>query len=360
MSNLCPVCCIEFKEDTEFIPKILNCGDTICLNCLNKNKKNDKIICPICTQEINDLENIRANNLALYVNNTKICKISLNEFNSETTPKVLKCGNTICLNCLKKSFNESNDEILCPICKESHKENLESIPVNKLILKLIKEDELLLNTKILNLGNDVNNLDYEFSIGLIGDVGVGKTYITNYFLNEKPLQNYTKKNEYEFNSKLISIKNKNIKIKLFDTLGQEAYKNFNISLLKNVDAILIIFSLTQKDALNQAKVWYTQYTQMSDIKGKVIYLIGNKSDDEKNRVIKNEVAINLANELKVEYFETSAINGNNINKIFLKICLNLMEIFKVKGKNQEKKYRLVRDNNHKINQNQNQKKSKCS
>ena len=225
-------------------------------------------------------------------------------------------------------------------------------------MKLIKEDEWLLNTKILSLGNNVNNLDYEFSIGLIGDVGVGKTYITNYFLNEKPLQNYIKKNQYEFNYKLISIKNKNIKIKLFDTLGQEVYKNFNISLLKNVDAILIIFSLTQKDALNQAKVWYTQYTQISDIKGKVIYLIGNKSDDEKNRVIKNEDAINLANELKVEYFETSAVNGNNINKIFLKISLNLMEIFKAKGKNQEKKYRLVRNNNHKINQNQ--KKSKCS
>ena len=116
--------------------------------------------------------------------------------------------------------------------------------------------------------------------------------------------------------------------------------------------------MTQKDAINKAKVWYTQYTQISDTKGKVIYLLGNKSDDEKNRVIKIEDAINLANELKMEYFETSAINGNNISKIFLKICFNLMEIFKAKGSNHEKKYRLVRNNNNKTNQNQ--KTSKCS
>ena len=359
MSFICPVCCLDFKENSEIIPQILNCGDTICLNCLNKNKQNDAITCPICSKETNDLKNLRTNNFALHKSNNRICKLCHNEFNSERIPKVLKCGDTICLNCLKKSYNNDinndNDEILCPICKQDHKENLDAIPLNKLIMKLLKEEELLANIKILPVQKDINSFDFEFSIGVIGESGVGKTYLVNYFLKEKPLLNYIKKNEYEFNYKLISIRNKSIKIKLFDTLGQEVYKNFNLSLLKSVDAILIIFSLTQKDSFNFVKTWYEQYTQLGDVKDKIIYLIGNKSDDDKNKEIKNEEAINLANELSLEYFETSAMNGNNINKIFLKICLNLMESFEAKGKNKEKKYHLMRNNHPK----KNKKKFKC-
>ena len=358
MSFICPICCKDFKEDSECIPKILKCGDTICFNCLNNKKENDTIICPLCSIDTIDLENIRTNNFALHKQNNKKCKLCLNEFNTERIPKVLKCGDSICLNCVKKSNNnhktENIDEILCPLCKKPHKENIDSIPLNKLIMKLIKEDELLINTKILPIEKPITSFDYEFSIGLIGESGVGKTYLANYFIKEKPLLNYTKKNEYEFNFKLISIKNKNIKIKLFDTLGQEVYRNFNISLLKSVDAILIIFSLTQKDSLDFVKTWYEQCK--NDIKNKIIYLIGNKSDDIENRKIKNEEGINLANDLSLEYFETSAINGNNINKIFLKICLSLMDNYGEKGKNKAKKFHLIR-NNKPI---QNKKKAKCA
>ena len=360
MSFICPICCKDFTEDSESIPKILKCGDTICFNCLNEKKEKDTIICPLCSIESNDLENLRTNNFVLNKQNNKKCNLCLNEFNKERIPKVLKCGDTICLNCVNKSYinnkdNDNNiDEFLCPICKQTHKENIDSIPVNKLIMKLIKEEELLLNTKILPIEKPITSFDYEFSIGLIGESGVGKTYLANYFIQEKPLLNYTKKNEYEINFKLISIKNKNIKIKLFDTLGQEVFRNFNISLLKSVDAILIIFSLTQKDSFDFVKTWYEQYK--NDFKNKIIYLIGNKSDDDKNRKIKNEEGINLANDLSLEYFETSAMNGNNINKIFLKICLSLMENYELKGKNKEKKFHLVRNNRSNINK----KKIKCN
>ena len=36
MSFICPICCKDFTEDSESIPKILKCGDTICFNCLNE------------------------------------------------------------------------------------------------------------------------------------------------------------------------------------------------------------------------------------------------------------------------------------------------------------------------------------
>ena len=117
MSFICPICCKDFTEDSESIPKILKCGDTICFNCLNNKKENNTIICPLCSIDTNDLENLRTNNFALHKQNNKKCKLCLNEFNTERIPKVLKCGDSICLNCVKKSNNkhkiENNDEILC-------------------------------------------------------------------------------------------------------------------------------------------------------------------------------------------------------------------------------------------------------
>ena len=53
----CPVCLDIFGSDLNHIkaPKILNCGHTICRECLenlNKNAKNNYFSCPICKKEI--------------------------------------------------------------------------------------------------------------------------------------------------------------------------------------------------------------------------------------------------------------------------------------------------------------------
>lgn len=68
---------------------------------------------------------------------------------------------------------------------------------------------------------------------------------------------------------------------------------------------------------------YKQYSQIVNINEKILYLIGNKVDDVKNRVIKKKDALDLANELKVKYFETSAISGENINNVFKRLFLDL-------------------------------------
>ena len=80
------------------------------------------------------------------------------------------------------------------------------------------------------------------------------------------------------------------------------------------------------------KDWYNQYCQVVNIKEKVVYLIGNKVDDKKNRVIDKEVALDFANKLNAKYFETSAISGENINSTFKRFFLDLL----LKNKKNEK------------------------
>ena len=188
----------------------------------------------------------------------------------------------------------------------------------------------------------------------MGDQNVGKTCITHYFYKGTPLIKPQNTIGYEFHYKLNSIKNNNIKVRLWDTAGQEVFRSLTMGVLKGVDAVLIVFSLTlpynqemdinlyykwknadneEKENINEnlttevfdnVRSWYNQFTQINNEKEKIIYLIGNKVDDVEHRIIKREDAINLAKELSLKYFETSAITGENIDKIFSQLCLELI------------------------------------
>ena len=365
MSFECPICRDVFNKDNpEKIPKILKCGDTLCVKCLNKLMEKAKKICPICITEIKEnIEDIRTNLFAYYIKNTIICPICLKEFeeyfSSEKAPKILKCGETFCFDCLKKNYK--NEEIFCPICGKTNKEKLENIPVNKCAIELV-EKEILNNVEYLNTETDTKIFDYEFSIGIMGNTNVGKTSLTHYFYKGAPLVNPNNTIGFEFHYKLLSIKKNKIKIRLWDTAGQETFRSYSMGLLRGVNAVLIIFSLTlpyskelEKDSYNewknadkekkakieeelrdeafaQAKSWYNQFCQLSDESDKIIYLIGNKMDDVEHRIIKREDGIKLAKELNVPYFETSAITGENIYKIFTRLCLDLMKKIKKKRK----------------------------
>ena len=71
-----------------------------------------------------------------------------------------------------------------------------------------------------------------------------------------------------------------------------------------------------------------QYSQEVDIKEKIVYLLGNKVNDIENRVIKKE-ELSLANYLGIKYFETSTISGNNINNVFKRLILDLINKNKI-------------------------------
>ena len=373
MSFECPICMIEFDNKIK-IPKLLKCGDTICSICLNDIFGREKV-CPICRTKIDeDIEILRTNMYAYNAKNKIICEYCLKEFdanfNSENVPKVLKCGDTFCFNCILKLSNNINDnEISCPICMEISKEKWEDMPVNKLAIELF-EQEKIYNMKFLNEEDKdlPETPDYQFSVGLMGDTGVGKTYITHYFYLQKPCEFSATTVGFDFHYKLLTINDLFVKIRLYDTAGQECYRSVAMGILRGVEGVAIVFSLAidnqyyeqwkhadkgrkaeieekfTKETFATVKGFYKQYSQIVDINEKIVYLIGNKVDDVKNRVIKRKDALNLANELKVRYFETSAISGKNINDVFKRLFLDLLNKNKTKdGEIQEKKYKKKND-----------------
>jgi small GTP-binding protein len=360
MSFKCSQCYDEYNEkNPSKIPKILKCGCTLCFRCLQFSLSKAKKLCPICTSEIKEtLEEVRTNIFAYNLKNAIICNICLkefeNNFNSEKSPKVLKCGETLCFECIKNNY--INNSIICPICRKQSEEKIDEIPVNKLAIESVQK-EILNNIHFFNGDNkDLTQIsfDYEFSIGLMGDMNVGKTSITHYFYKGTPLKYSQATVGFEFHYKIMKFKEKNIKIRLWDTAGTEAYRGFAMGLLRGVNAVVIVFSLAvqyskdfekdkeeewknadenkkeeiaekiKNETFNGVRSWYRQFSQFNNEKDKIIYLIGNKSDDVEHRVIKKKDALSLANELNLKYFETSAVTGDGINKIFSLLSYDIM------------------------------------
>ena len=93
------------------------------------------------------------------------CDICLIDWDSKyNIPKILPCGHTVCLTCIKGIFNtckKRNNNFLCPICKynlsiklktEKDIENLLSnITLLNIVEKLENRRELLNNSKFFKI-----------------------------------------------------------------------------------------------------------------------------------------------------------------------------------------------------------------
>lgn len=81
---------------------------------------------------------------------------------------------------------------------------------------------------------------------------------------------------------------------------------------------ILMYDITNEESFNSVQDWITQIKNYSWDNAQVI-LVGNKCDMEEERVISSERGKQLAEQLGVRFFETSA--KENIN---VKVCMSLV------------------------------------
>ena len=162
---------------------------------------------------------------------------------------------------------------------------------------------------------DNNNYDLIFKLVLIGDSGVGKTNILSRYINNE--FSYSSKSTVgvEFGSKIIKTNDKNIKIQIWDTAGQERYKSITSAYYKGAKGAFVVYDITRRDTFMNVDKWIGELksTGNEDV---FILLIGNKSDLEQERQVSTEEVTKKAEQLKIAFCETSALEGKNIEYAF--------------------------------------------
>ena len=151
---------------------------------------------------------------------------------------------------------------------------------------------------------------------LLGDGQVGKTSLisrlTGNKFDDSPMTTIGKET-YLYDTILHDI---NIKIKIFDTAGQERFKSMSANVIKNVEGLILTYSIASKESFNNLDNWLNQLNNVSDISKTPIILVGNKSDLKDLREVDYEEGEDYAKEHDFHFFETSAKTGENVKEAF--------------------------------------------
>ena len=335
---------------------------------LNVNDKFDFII--------NEINNIKNNNLSLIEKRFDEIMKRLNDIESSINNKIKNCTGD--LNLLKNEFVKSNSlknnnneiqelkteiknlnnliiekkDIYIPneikTAKDEIKiDDFEIIEKDK--KKLEKKDKVDKNKKEKNINNKINQkisskksiiinkkpsfkndlkivklfepdddkTQLFFFAILIGESGVGKTWIFNNFFTLPYAQ-----------SPSLSLESEEIFFKIEDntliSLNIVVCPNIKIfnqpKFISSKDIIIFVYSIDDRNSFENLKEKINEIKTKSK-KNAHFILVGNKVDLETKRVVKKEEGENLAKDENLDLFlEVSAKNGNYIDKIFFDAC----------------------------------------
>ena len=172
--------------------------------------------------------------------------------------------------------------------------------------------------------NNPNGYDMIFKIVLIGDTSVGKTNILTKYLSDEFDPESKATVGVEFGTKNFKIENNIVKVQIWDTAGQERYRSITNAYYKGAKGSLLIDDITNKKSFENLEKWISDIKTNGDDNISII-LVGNKSDLENKRVISIEEGKNKAKLYKFAFMETSSLNGNNIEKAFNEL---IMDVYK--------------------------------
>ena len=174
-----------------------------------------------------------------------------------------------------------------------------------------------------------------FKIAFLGGSTVGKTTIAYRCLDRKlnPEEgDTTLEDHYKIYPE---INNEKVEVEIIDTAGQDDYQNFFDTWVQYSDGFLLIFAINDLSTFDIVKKRYNKIITMKGNQIPII-LIGNKKDLDNERKVSFKDAKTFANENKIQYYETSALNDeiNECKNILLEIT---KKIFAKKFKNNTNK-----------------------
>ena len=178
----------------------------------------------------------------------------------------------------------------------------------------------------MSTNEESQDYEYMFKIILIGSVGVGKSSLLQRYIENKFDNNYFCTIGVDFYIKKIKLKDKEIKLQLWDTAGTEKYRSITTSYYRGAHYACIIFDLTQMETFKNLSQWIETYYKYCNREfDKNIIIIGNKNDLIKERVVSKEQIDEFIKINNFSYFETSAKSGENVEECFHFIAEKLME-----------------------------------
>jgi len=167
--------------------------------------------------------------------------------------------------------------------------------------------------------------EVKFKVGLVGESGVGKScllvrWVDNDFFTEN--DKYTIGVDYKFKS--VSVKDKNVKLQIYDTAGQERFRTVTASFYRGAHGILLVYDITDKESFARVEEWLKEIKNYTPDHTPIIF-VGNKSDLDGKRAVDNATAKAFADKHNLHFIETSAKEGTNVDEAFMALAERIVD-----------------------------------
>ena len=160
------------------------------------------------------------------------------------------------------------------------------------------------------------NYKYQFRLIMIGDSTVGKSSLLRQFKVGGFWQDISLTVGVDFHAKVIHVNGQPIKLQLWDTAGQDRFRAIVRAYYRNAVGGLLMFDITNRQSFANLTEWLLDARKNAEPHDLVFVLVGNKTDQEKIREVSRDEGVRFAQEHNMEYIETSAKTGSNVEEAF--------------------------------------------
>ena len=157
---------------------------------------------------------------------------------------------------------------------------------------------------------------YIIKIVTLGDSMVGKTSIVYRYFENKFNESILSTIGIDFKTKYIKVRDASVKVLIWDTAGQEKFRNIAKQYYQGANGVLLVFDVSDRKSFERIEYWINEIKQNNKIDSMYLVIVANKIDLINKRVVTKEEAEKYAEKNNISYFEVSAKTGEGVHEMF--------------------------------------------
>ncbi|MHA1675291.1 MAG: Rab family GTPase [Promethearchaeota archaeon] len=165
-------------------------------------------------------------------------------------------------------------------------------------------------------------IKFGFKFTLIGDSGVGKTSLVNRFVEGIFPHDFRPTIGVNILSHTYTFMENQVKLSIFDLGSQKFFQRVRKTYYLGTNAAILVFDLNNRESFLAVTSWREEFEKYVD-GDYILVLVGNKSDLEQE--VSTKEAQDLAQLWNVVYIETSALEGENVEEMFVMTTFNIIQ-----------------------------------
>ena len=166
----------------------------------------------------------------------------------------------------------------------------------------------------------------KYKILILGDTQVGKSCFLTRYADNSFQDEYLSTIGMDYKIKNYQAEDgSTIKLYIWDTAGQDRFRSITRNYYKGADGIILIYDITKQDTFENVRNWINNIKDEAPDRV-VLILVGNKVDDERNRVVPKSEGEEIAKEFNLPFFECSAKSDINVTPVFDTLIKKIIEV----------------------------------